>query len=332
MNETMVTYSDQDDDLEQLLSDLEGGYRVTFLRKEPPWAEENLGTVDFSGEDTISPDWIRNRFGGGIFAIKIKEPNGKYITHRTITIKERPKNRQGLEIWPGADGVPITKIDMDKSEPKQQAQNANDPMVAAMQTMMDSQAKQSEMMQKMLIGRVSSLENSLTQKINEPVATGVPVNYDPNQQLKTTLETMAMIEKLKENVTQNQPERDDDDEIPYFGAILEKLIEKVTEPKPQQGNPQLQGAPQLDNVQLAQLVKQRMAGMPQNERQALIQQVAGDDIEWEEEDEELETGHNNTVELNSMLTDEDKEQLDESGGGSNNDGQAGERRIDSPST
>ena len=313
MSEIVATYEDQSDDLEQLLSEIEGGYRVTLARKDPPWAQGQLGTVEFSKTDTISVDWLRSRYGGGLFTLKIKHPDGKYITHRTIQINERPKNRNGIEIYPGTDGVPVTKDEISK----QPEQPKNDMLITTMREIMNAQAAQSKATQELLLARVSSLEDSLTKKNNSPQ---IPANYDPNQQLKSTLETMKMIEELKENV--QSTDGAEELENPFMSKIIEKLIDKFDD-KPasqaQQGSPPLPDRTEPTNMELVNLVKTRLRGMDPAEKEFMVSQVLQD---YEEEDEiEDPPRQENNLDVDSLLSGEDQEQLDEANGSESHNAQ-----------
>lgn len=316
MSDIVATYSEETDDLEQLLSEIDGGYKVTFTRKDPPWAEGQLGTIEFSPKDTISVDWIRNRFGGGLFSLKIKQPNGKYITHRTITISERPKNRQGMEIWPGPDGVPLTKEEKDiRPEPTSSPQN--DVMIATLKEIMMAQSEQAKMTQDLLLKRVASLEEALVEKANtpQPAAPVLPPHYDPNQQLKTTLETMKMIEELKQSVSQADT---DTDENPFLTKMMDKMIEKLTEEKPtaqtQAGPPPLPQRNEPSDLELAQMVKDRLRTMDPQTKEYLLGEVFDEDDE--DEDETFVTSENDPRQkldsnLDSLLSEEDQLTLNE---------------------
>ena len=313
MSDIIATYEQTIDDLETLLSELDGGYKVTITRKEPPWAEEQLGTIDFSPGEAISTDWIRNRYGGGSFSLRIKDANGKHKGHRAVRINERPKNRYGVEIYPGPDGVPITK-DEQNSKPQPPAV---DPMIIALKEIMQAQAQNARATQDLLLKRIESLERAVvsSNQNQNPVQAQHLQPYDPQSQLKTTLETMKMIEELKENVKGNDP--DELDENPFFSKVMEKMLDKLTDDKQTApappGSPPLPPRTEPNNLELAQMVKSRLAGMDPEERDYLMSTVFGDEEDdFEEIDEEpIDTGQEDNPDLDSLLSGEDQQQLKE---------------------
>lgn len=334
MSELVATYEDQTDDLEQLLSEIDGGYKVTIARKEPPWAAGQLGTTEFDKTDTISIDWIRSRYGGGLFTLKIKYPDGKYITHRTVVINERPKNRNGIEIYPGTDGVPITKDELPNANPPPPQQD--NTMLLAMKEIMAAQAQQAKATQEMLAQRVASLETlfmqSMTNAQTQPQPNPHPQsNYDPNAQLKSTLETFKMIEELKENV---KSEETDDFDSPLLSKAIDKIIDKFTDntqpqQQQQQGTQPLPPRTEPNNMELARMAKERMAAMDEDERQYLInylmEEEEEDDPEYEEQatsgeqnpievTEEIDPspGQQDNEQVNSLLSGGDKAMLNDS--------------------
>ncbi len=197
---------------------------------------------------------------------------------------------------------------------------------------LQAQADNNKALTAMLLGRVQTLEGLLTQKIADPAPvqqTNVPI-YDPNVQLRNTLETFKMIEELKENM---KGEEITDEENPLMSKVMEKLIDKFTEDKPQ---PQAQhiGATPLpqrqepSNLELAQMVKQRMHDMDPEEREYLINHVMSEEPEYEEEPELVEEpdpphivevpaeldpspGQDQNEQVDSLLSGGDKEIMNE---------------------
>jgi hypothetical protein len=311
MNEIIATYEEPTDDLETLVSELEGGFKVTILRKEPPWAEEALGTVDFSPGESISIDWVRNRYGGGVYSLRIKQPDGKHKMHRTVKINERPKNRYGIEIYPGPDGVPLTKEELQKAPAEKPG---IDPMVTVFKEMMLAQAEHAKTVQENLMKRIESLEKNANRQAT-PAPAPVPL-FDPQQQIRTTLETMRMMEELKESVRGNEAKAEE--ENPMLSKIMEKMIDRLTQDAPQPSpQPQQHKAPPLpprgepSNLELAQLVRSRLDTMDPDEKDFLLSEVFGEEEEDEMEEMENDTGQHDLPEVESLLSGEDRGILNE---------------------
>lgn len=303
-------FKDPEAALEMLLSELQEGYKVQIKRIEPDWCNGVLGTFDFDPLEPISSEWIKRKFGGRKLQIKILAPNNEYAGARTVTFPDSPRDN-GADIIPGPHGSPIFASQA-QPEPRQ---NEDTSMVKMLEKILMVQQTQAKAMQDTLLSRVDSLEKLLAEKVNQPQNNGQqqgqpPFHYDPNAQLKSTLETMKMIEELKENVTAGNPP---DEENPMISKIMDKMIEKLTDDKPAQvaqGSPPLPERAEPTNTELVNLVKTRLQGMDPAERQFMVSQVLQDQEDYEEEDEidDLPRQQEST-DVDSLLSGEDQEQL-----------------------
>jgi len=72
---------------------------ITVRRVEPKWCAKYLGTVYVQPGDFNIYEIIRSRYGGHRFRLQIKDSNGRYLAHRTISICAEPLD----------NGIPIAE-------------------------------------------------------------------------------------------------------------------------------------------------------------------------------------------------------------------------------
>ena len=317
-------FSDPSEDLEKMFSEMSEGYRVQIKRVEPEWCNGIVGTFEFDPTEPISTKWIAKRFGGRKLQIKILTPDGKYSGARTLTFPYAPKE-DGQELIPGPHGAPILASQAKVEAPPPQEMG----LVSALEKIMTAQSQNNQALQGMLLDRVAGLEKLLTQKIetnNNGQQQQQIEPQDPQAQMKSTLETFKMMEELRESLAGN-PEMTDDAENPLLSKVMDKMIDKLTAEQPQndQQAPQQQahhGAPPLpprgepSNLELAQLVKNRLATMDPDEKDFLMDQVFGEEEEMEEiEENQNDAGQGDLPEVESLLSGEDRGILNENSEG-----------------
>lgn len=327
MDTITANYKDTEADLEQLFQELDGGFKIQVLRIEPEWCKGTLGTFDFMPGETVSTDWLVERFGGRKLQVKILHQDSSYNSARTVIFPEAPR-KDGIQIVQGPEGSPITIHERDASKTPLTPPQQDNSMMNMMEKLLTITATNAQTNQKMMLDRIGSLETLLTTKITEPaptVVTGI-VPADPQSQLRQTLETVQAIEELK-NVMGGGgeiPEPDGEPENPLYNTIIEKIVDKfsdkLTDTPNQTSDQDLRQLPpptEQSNLQLAQLIKERLKTMPEQERDLLLSHV------FEDEDEEtpMDSGQDPSTDLKSLLTEEDLEALRSEDGDENNEGQ-----------
>lgn len=314
MDAIEARFEDPEAELDILLGELRCSFKIVVKREEPDWCAGTLGTFEFDAGDTISTDWIAKRFGGEKFQIKILDSNNKHLTSRRVRFPEPPR-RDGVELVKGPNG-PITILEAKAAEPSPPPQD--NQMVGLLEKLLTAQQSQANSMTTMLLGRVQGLETLLTNKLTEPATVPVVpgVVPDPQSQLRQTLETVQAIEELKNVMGGGGEVVDGEPENPLYGALIEKVLDKFTsEPaKPSHQDPrQLNQPVEPSNLQLATLIKQRLKTMPTQERDLLLSHV----FEDEAEETTAIAGQDDFTEVESLLTQEDREQLEDDGSGQN---------------
>lgn len=330
MNSKIIdVYSEKEaeEDLNNLFSEMTEGYKVQIRRIEPEWCDGLLGTFEWDASEPISMDWVERKFGGRKLKITILGIKNEYRRTRTIKLASEPR-RDGKPLIQGDHGYPILADSpearrMHIAEP-QSSQNQNqgqNGVLDAMKSFFELQATQNATIQNTLVARVQHLETLLTQKVTEPqaqVQTSQPGQpgqpfYDPTQQLRTTLETMKMIDELRDSVRQG----DTDETGELWDKVIDKVVNKFMDEKPkqaaQQPSPQAgqlpaPQKPPLSDLELMAAVKNRLDKMPEQKRDELIEQFMGDYYDDDDDD----TGQPETEPIKSdLLTEEDKNELNE---------------------
>ena len=312
-----AVFDDPEAELDLLLAEVPAGYKIQIKRLEPEWCNGIVGTFDINDGETISPEWITKRFGGRKFQIKILDANSRYKRVRIVSFPDVPK-RDGKPLVEGPSGPILASEAIAAIAPQQ-----DNPMIGVLEKILAGQTAQANQMQTMLLGRVQGLETILTQKLTEPAAAAVPAlpAPDPQSQLRQTLETVRAIEELKGVMGGGEVIEGDEAANPLYNTIVEKLVEKFTaEPQqqsqqqPQQQRPQkyppgyvpppLQQQEPSD-LELAEMVKQRLKTIPDEQRELLLSHVLDDD----EPETPSIAGQDDLEELESLLTEEDLEAL-----------------------
>ena len=87
-------------------------FKVTVRRTEPENYAGYLDTIDVHDPEDISLNTLIESYGGGKYSLRIKDPRGRYIAHRTLQIcgpplqKGRPSRSRRLR---EADTAPLKK-------------------------------------------------------------------------------------------------------------------------------------------------------------------------------------------------------------------------------
>lgn len=320
MDAIEARYEDPEMDLEQIFGELQGQrFKVQVIRQEPDWAKGTLGTFDFDEGEEITTDWLVNKFGGRKLQIKVMTSDSKYWKSKRVTFPKPPKE-DGIELVEGPNGSPI-KITQQKPEtpPPPPVQ---DSMNGLLKGVLEMQTQQANQMQTLMMTLLTKTLES------PPVAQHIPAPpqqlADPQSHLRSTLETFKLFEEAK-GIFGGAAEGAAEEENPLIGKIMEKMIEKFAG-EPQQQNPQAQqmagmapqqnralppgpiAPPEPDDATLAMMVSKRLKTMEPEER-AHWANLLSHDLEEEEEETPANAGLVDEDDLESLLTQEDIEAL-----------------------
>lgn len=315
-------------DLDTLLGEITSDFKISIKREEPDWCAGNLGTFHFDRGEAISTDWIANRFGGDKFQIRIFQGDGTPIGSRRIRIPLKPR-REGVDLVRSPDG-PIT-VDEAKVLLKPEAPRSSDPMVNMLEKVLAIQAanatqqmQQYQMMQESSMKRTEQLENMLFRLMTTPPtapATALAAPPTPQEQINNTLSLVQGIDDLRGAVGGESLAQGELDSI-LTNPLLEKVVDRLITPKTQQQGPppgyqqqayqQQPGQPpaqELSNLELANLAKERLQHMTEEEKSLVLSHILAD--EGEEEDETPDNGQDDGVAVESLLTAEDVRELND---------------------
>ena len=316
MEAITANFKDPEAGLDELFQELEGAYKIQVLRIEPEWCKGTLGTFDFMPGETVSTDWLVERFGGRKLQVKILHQDSSYNVARTVVFPEAPR-KDGIQIVQGPEGSPISVHERDANKETTPPPQQDNGMSGLFQKMLEMQTAQSNQMQSLMMTLLSKTLDAKSAPVPAP-AEQTQVHHDPQSQLRQTLETVQAIEELK-GVMGGGGEAldiDGEPENPIYNSIIEKLVDKFTaEPSPKQ-HPQQQIPPQRhlppgpiardpSNLELAMMVKDRLKTLPDDQREMLLSHV----LEDEEEETPTIAGQDDLDDLDSLLTKEDRETL-----------------------
>lgn len=310
--EIEVSWSDPDADIDMLLAEIPVGYKVQVKRTEPPWAKGVVATVDYDPTDPVSAKWIVDTFGGRKYQIKVLDERGRYKYIRAIEFPDPPL-KDGAPIVPGPNGAYIFASEARSMQPQPPAppQQDND-MSGLFKTMLEMQTQQANSMQTLMMGLLNKTLDSSNNAPVVPVAAPVAVN--PQAHMKDTLEMFKTMEELR-GMMSSGGEAAGDPENPLLDMVINKAVEKFTGPAAQtpQQTPQQLGnlppgpiAPTQSNMDFALEAKERLKSMNPQEREMLLSHV----FEEEEEETPVVSGQDDEPEVQSLLSQEDQEQLD----------------------
>lgn len=209
-------------DLDQILLEIGNQGRVSVTRIEPDWAKGYVRAIQIQGNETISMDWLSEKFGGEKLQVRIYGADGKGIkAFRTVDICGPPRNGFGIEYVRGPDGTKclITRyaeaqrryaqlngMEMPAVAPSPQegtpAQPANQGfnLSTVLQTLITAQNTQNTTMTTMLVNRIGSLEQLLTRQVGQPAQGGPVEPPDPLGNLRNTVDVIAQLETVKQKM------------------------------------------------------------------------------------------------------------------------------------
>jgi len=322
MNEEIeVAWNDPEADIDMLLAEIPEGYKVQIKRTEPDWCIGVVATVDYDPTDPVSAKWIVSRYGGRKYQIKVLDERGRYKHIRSITFPDPPL-KDGAPIVPGTNGSYIFASEAVIKEPAHvpPPPPPQQDMSGLFRTMLEMQTQQANSMQTLMMTLLTKTLDSNNNAVPAPVVAN-PIPTDPQSQLKSTVETVKAFEELKEIFNKGNSgggEGTDESGLGMYAPLIEKAMEKLINPPAQTAQPDPRQPPpprELSNLEVAQLAKERMGDMPEQERNMLLSHV----FNVEEEESPVVTGQEDPSDPQSLLSQEDLETLENDNSGENDD-------------
>ena len=113
-------------ELEVILGEMQAGWRVAVERVEPEWASGHVGSHEYDRDEPVSLDWIKAKYGGHKFKVRIYDESGTYKAQRTVKIDDYPR-RNGNRVKKGIDGRAVDPDDLQFEQQQQQQQQQPPP-------------------------------------------------------------------------------------------------------------------------------------------------------------------------------------------------------------
>ena len=113
----------ENEELDNLFSDISQSYTVKVYRQDPEWCAGYCGSFHLGAGKSLSPEEVKNRFGGRMYDLVVYDPTrGGIARKRTIMIDDVPR-REGAEMR--RDGTVMDG----KSSAQQKTQNPLDALM-----------------------------------------------------------------------------------------------------------------------------------------------------------------------------------------------------------
>jgi len=78
-------------ELDEIFTEIPKDFMMKVNRSEPEWCAGYLGTIHFEPDKPFSIDKLKQRFGGGLFVLRIVDEQHKYRGQKTVRIADVPK-------------------------------------------------------------------------------------------------------------------------------------------------------------------------------------------------------------------------------------------------
>ena len=300
-SEEITVYTTKDVDLEQILSELGGGIKVTVTRKEPRWCDGYLDTLEIDDDDPLSLEDLRDMFGGRKLQIKVHSEDGKIIAKRTVKFPDPPRH----------EGRVIQKED-DTSAKKDNEQSA------LLKLLFEQQQANSQMMLSFMKEQSDRFQKLASER-------SVPVEYPRSDNgIERSLELIDTIEEIRDRL-----KGDDGNPVVsqmlsmaenYFGHMIQNQSKQATN-----SPPPLPESRSLSDEALISQAAQRFHSMPVEQQQKAAQlffgqigqigQISaggnGNNVISSEGNEKLEGLDNQSDQLRVELDEDDATELEE---------------------
>ncbi|MBN2256879.1 MAG: hypothetical protein JW704_03525 [Anaerolineaceae bacterium] len=253
-SDEITVYTAKEIDLDQMLSELGSGIKVTVTRKEPRWCDGYLDTIELDDEDRLSIEDLREMFGGRKLLIKVHAEDGKILARRTVKFPDPPRH-EGR----------VLKPDDDES-------GKNDFQQSALFKLMFEQQQANSQMMLNFMKEQSDMFRKMAAERSAPA----PVEYhSADNGIERSLELIDMIEEIRDRL------KGDDDSNPmvtkmlsmaenYFGHMIQNQSKQ-----PQSAPPPLPESRVLTDEALISQAAQRFHSMPVEQQQKAAQLFFG---------------------------------------------------------
>lgn len=81
-----------DMELDEIFTEIPKDFMIKVHRQEPEWCAGYLGTIHFEPDKPFSIDKLKEKFGGGLFTLRIVDEQHKYRGQKTVRIADVPKD------------------------------------------------------------------------------------------------------------------------------------------------------------------------------------------------------------------------------------------------
>lgn len=302
-SDEITVYTTKDVDLDQMLSELGGGVKVTVTRTEPRWCDGYLDTLELDDEDRLSLEDIREMFGGRKLLIKVHAEDGKILARRTVKFPEPPRH----------DGRVIKRDD------EETAKTGNEQS-ALLKLLLEQQQANSQMMLNFMKEQSDIFRKMIAERSVPP-----PVESQrPDNGIERSLELIDTIEEIRDRL-----KGDDGNPVVsqmlsmaenYFGHIIQNQSKQATN-----SPPPLPESRSLSDEALISHAAQRFHSMPVEQQQKAAQLffcqigqngqvsggVNGNNVISSEGNEKLEGLDNQSDQLRVELDEDDETELKE---------------------
>lgn len=78
-------------EIDEIFTEIPRDYMIKVNRTEPEWCAGYLGTIHFEPDKPFSVDKLKERYGGGLFVLRIVDEQHKYRGQKTVRIAAVPK-------------------------------------------------------------------------------------------------------------------------------------------------------------------------------------------------------------------------------------------------
>lgn len=304
-------------EIDDILSEFSGEFKVRIERLEPRWCDGSLGTLNIGSGEKLDIEELGERYGGRKLLLRFIGPNGRVIKAKTLKFPGPPRE----------DGIVITKptVETDNAPSRPMAAPV-DPLasITPILNMMTAQATaHQKTLETIMLGRISSLENQIEAS---SASTLTPTEPPPSglDQIRDSLSMIAEISSLQKSILPTAEGADGGiDKTPLEGAIQDfmkmmmdrekmkmelavKQQSQATAPPPPLEQPiapavaadhPIPSPPtprpadpadikSIPNELFAAEVKRRFDQLGDDDKIELMQVIAGDAIDFEEQDPE----------------------------------------------
>jgi hypothetical protein len=184
MTEATAVYVKQREiDVDKLLAEAGQGYKLQIRRKEPKWCDGLLDTVELGDGEPLSLEEIREAWGGRKLELTLLDPQGQYVTCRTVRFPEGPRH----------EGKKVKREDDDGDTPKASPLAGFKDIVSMM---LEAQKNNADTMRQILESRIAGLETRIA--AGAPAAAALPAPpLDPMKQIRDSIATIKQLEDLR---------------------------------------------------------------------------------------------------------------------------------------